>query len=712
MLEYRKSLSLRVICLFTASVFLAPAQEVLKQRGASWDFLFFQVGEQVVDPEIVAPEGGIPDGDFDDTWYGPPGGATYDGPAFTTGENGPYGYGDLDGIFPVTNLWNPLPPGEDNVLNIPPVDETASPPVTRLHTAYFKTTVIPQQEVVALRFTGFVDDGVVIYVNGVEFGRFGVEEGRLDDWDLPAVNVPGNETMADVFLVEENISLPANTPIEIAISLHNASAQSSDMYLDVQVEAVPEIETANDNFANAQSLELLLANSENTVTVSGDTSIGGGATLEAGEPVHHGDSTIGGSLWYVYVPERDQRLFLQIDQIATGTNNLDAVLAVYTGSEVGNLTEVQRFPRLTDYPASSSRDSERFARGARVEFFAEAGESYYIAVAGSEGAVGEFTLEYGLTTQGFDPASLLLEAGAEWDYLLYTNAEGEPADPASGDPGFYAGGNRPAWTLSSYTGLPFLRGPAPLGYGSLSARRDDNNQDLPLATDIWNNRGGTSTPPSGSRYTAYFRTSFTPTKDLKAIALYGTVDDGAWIYVNGAPRASINVTADDAVEDEDERANWQLLAETDTLQSITTEAQPLTVILEGLDLKMGEPVEIAISLHNASPTSSDLALDVQIFEQFVEVDPVIGPTPDELTVAVFPTENPDVVELRWEWAEEKSNFFTLEVSPDLQTDSFEIDFDAAFDVDASGRIYSTLVNVADDGLRRRFYRVTVFTPDP
>jgi len=371
--------------------------EPLKDSGTEWEYLFYKENGDVVDP-------GESDFDFHNTWFEEEGENFYDGPAFVTGR-APFGYGEMrwgnypDELnkfpdFPETNIWNLVDPADDNAENIPPFEPDAEPPKTRLHTAYFRTVVTPTEPVNHLRFRGTVDDGLVIYVNGFEtIGRVRMGD-EQDAWDLPADDPESSahETEAIVYTTEL-LNLPADEPITIAISLHNAEGtggNSSDLWMDLDIESVDSNIPGNDDFENAKSLVSILSGSENTFCVSTDISNGEfelGATRESGEPVHNGDASAIGSVWYRYDAVRNQRIWVSLNGSINGPGGSDAEfdpqLAVYTGDFVDQLTLVNRYKSLPGFPATSSADEEVFAVGARVEFDVEDGVTYYIAVAGS-----------------------------------------------------------------------------------------------------------------------------------------------------------------------------------------------------------------------------------------------------------------------------------------------------------------------------------------
>jgi Ca2+-binding RTX toxin-like protein len=124
---------------------------------------------------------------------------------------------------------------------------------------------------------------------------------------------------------------------------------------------------ANDNFADAQ------------VASTGDTNPTSGsnvdATKEAGEPDHAGDAG-GASVWYRWTAPSSGAA-----TVDTCDSNFDTLLAVYTGDSVSSLVA-----------AGSSDDGCAFGNGGFVEFDAQAGQVYRIAVDGFEGETGNFDI--------------------------------------------------------------------------------------------------------------------------------------------------------------------------------------------------------------------------------------------------------------------------------------------------------------------------------
>ena len=100
-----------------------------------------------------------------------------------------------------------------------------------------------------------------------------------------------------------------------------------------------------------------------------------GATLETGEPRPCG--SIGATVWYTYTPSTSGTV-----TISTSGSAYDTVLAVYTGSSVGGLTNVA----CNDDISSSDLDS-------RVTFSGTAGVTYRVQAGGYNGATGSLTFK-------------------------------------------------------------------------------------------------------------------------------------------------------------------------------------------------------------------------------------------------------------------------------------------------------------------------------
>ncbi len=95
------------------------------------------------------------------------------------------------------------------------------------------------------------------------------------------------------------------------------------------------------------------------------------ATKEPLEPNHAGNEG-GASIWYSWTAPASNPV--HIDSCFT---SLDTLLGVYTGDSVSNLTEI------------ASNDDGAGCLGSVVDFSAQAGTTYRIAIDGYNGAMGE-----------------------------------------------------------------------------------------------------------------------------------------------------------------------------------------------------------------------------------------------------------------------------------------------------------------------------------
>lgn len=175
--------------------------------------------------------------------------------------------------------------------------------------------------------------------------------------------------------------------------------------------------------------------------------------------------------------------------------------------------------------------------------------------------------------------------GQSWRYLHPLNN----VDPATTDPDFHA-----TWFKNdgSYNGPAFSTPrPSPLGYGTIDLK--------PLVTNI-------GTPPSGSRYTGYFTTTF----EIENASLVRTLsidilaDDGAFVYLNGQLVAVHNIAA--GAND-----TYRALAADVAVNGVSTELSTFSILLDPAALRSGTNF-LAVSVHNDNAGSSDLGFDLQM----------------------------------------------------------------------------------------------------
>ncbi|MBJ06107.1 MAG: hypothetical protein CMO40_03170 [Verrucomicrobiaceae bacterium] len=614
-----------LLCAFFLSCFgnLGRSAELLKDLGESWDYLLPRdaIGG-AIDPERISPS-------FPDTWMDPVR-LGYVDPPFDN-EFGPgtgyFGYGTISGSTITTNVWNPggLLTGDE-------------PQSGQRGAVYFRTTVTPTQPVEAIRFSGIIDDGAIVYFDGLEVARINMpgSAGGPAGWGLLAAAGGSEVDEIEQFV---QLNLPADVPIVVAVSVHNSSLTSSDLGFDLRIESLDRITPGNDAFVNATPLG---SRFQTVAGTTGDRAGGQGASREDGEPLHAGNPG-GGSVWWSWTPNRSGRV-----SVSTAGSDFSTLLAVYTGDEVGDLQLVSRFASLF-VPANSAE--EPFHPASRVEFDAVAGTTYHLAVDGADGGFGEILLTIGSAFTPLDPVEELIGAGSEWEWLLALDGT-LPVDPELLDVDFDG-----TWKNSLLYDGPAFQGPdpAPLGYGVLGAD--------PIATDIWGGQDANGNglddpaPLSGRRFTTYYRTFFTPAEDVTHVAFEGLVDDGAIIYLDSLEVARMNVAANQNSTD------WQAVAVNANPASGNTEDAPQLVFALNQAIQADQEVEIAVSVHNTSGTSSDMGFDLRVWSAKDPLDPPPGPGPD-FGLEVNPLAEAGVLEISWE--SDQARDYRVEFSPDLE----------------------------------------------
>ena len=180
----------------------------------------------------------------------------------------------------------------------------------------------------------------------------------------PTVDALGRVASSDNFCGRRSsVKFGANSGTTYRIAVDGADGEQGSIALEL----APAVPPSNDAFADAVDLG------------SGLTASASGTNLDAtaapGEPPHFRDRRAATSVWYRWTPAVDRRV-----QIDTCGSHLDTVLAVYTGSAVGGLSQV------------GNDDDSCGRRQSRVDFDALTGETYWIAVDGYRGDEGSIEL--------------------------------------------------------------------------------------------------------------------------------------------------------------------------------------------------------------------------------------------------------------------------------------------------------------------------------
>jgi hypothetical protein len=172
----------------------------------------------------------------------------------------------------------------------------------------------------------------------------------------------------------------------------------------------------------------------------------------------------------------------------------------------------------------------------------------------------------------------------------------------------------PFGSVPALTGTPAVvesydsgTGPGPLGYGTIDYAATAGAEFTALGTAL-------TLPTSNQRRTGYFRTLFTvPAGGLALPQLRYVLDDGGFIYLNGELLAVVNMGGGVADTYPALAANTTLTeGGIRTLNLAQTGAQENAVVVRAVPILPAGQHTLAVSVHNASVTSSDLALALQL----------------------------------------------------------------------------------------------------
>jgi hypothetical protein len=243
----------------------------------------------------------------------------------------------------------------------------------------------PAQAVPNLPPEVFVDKPSVVVYEGQTATNIGTFEDPEDDGVFDSVNISASEgaitkTGKSVGTWSWSLAtkdVPTDETRTVTITATDSGGLSDRVSFSLTVKNGPPPPPANDNFANAQSI------GGSAASVSGTTK---SATRETGEPDHYtsnpadadwwrGEHTV----WYSWkAPDSGPT------NIDTCQANIDSILAVYTGTDLSNLSRV----------VDNNNDRCGGGWGSRVTFIAQGGTTYRIAV-GDAGGLQEntFTLK-------------------------------------------------------------------------------------------------------------------------------------------------------------------------------------------------------------------------------------------------------------------------------------------------------------------------------
>ena len=204
----------------------------------------------------------------------------------------------------------------------------------------------------------------------------------------------------------------------------------------------------------------------------------------------------------------------------------------------------------------------------------------------------------------------IISATDAWDYLSPTDG----VDPATLDPN---SDFSTTWhSFTNYDGPAFTANkPGPFFYGAIDYFTTNNL--AASATGIGTGPAGTTAPPSGTRYTAYFKKQITVPENFPDSFLRILADDGVVVYLDGEERIRVNMTGTNPNAANNSWGDTYMMgADTFADETVTADV-PMGALPAGSHV-------IALALHNQIPTSSDLGLYVQLFVSTVPPSPSPG----------------------------------------------------------------------------------------
>ena len=467
-----------------------------------------------------------------------------------------------------------------------------------------------------------VDDGMVVYLNGVELGRLGMSagpvtattrasstaiEGALNLWSIDTDSVVAGDNIFAVEVHQFSLTSP-NTP-DITFGIEASLEADSYENIPPQVLRDPETTIVNERASVTFSADILAAThlqwlrngvpipgaKANSLTIPIATALDNGIGFSLFASNTFG-TAISGVARLGIVFDTDSPALLGANM---GTNDQQVTITFSEPLDVTTATHILRYSIRNELGEPLPLLDASLDHGSNVVLRTQprnSGFHFTLTIDGVRDASELGNAVSGQIPVGYEIVRL------PWDWVwLY--------DDTGLDPGTI-------WRETAFDDSIWPRGPGLLGFEDI-----DTPPSEPIRTLL--------PPPEFRGPTYYFRTwsAFVPHPEASAIWLRYYVDDGAVFFLNGVEIHRVAVPSNQ---------NYQTLA-TRPFEAVTEGPYELTrnAFLPGTNL-------FAVEVHQVTPTSADSVFGMQLTEAF-DVQP-LRPVPPRLK---FSRVGPTVI-LTWE----------------------------------------------------------------
>ena len=530
-------------------------------------------------------------------WFG----TSFDDSGWASG-NAELGYGDGDEVTTVSYGGDPNDKHE---------------------TTYFRQSfsVTDPNDYASLELNVLRDDGAVVYINGSEVDRQNMPAGSVTFTTFASSAIGGSteSTFFETSLAISALTAGTNT---IAIEIHQANLTSSDISFNLELIGIFD----EDNLVSQGASWTYLDDGSDQGTAWFGTSFDdsgwalGNAELGYGD----GDETTVVSFGGDSSDKHETTYFRHSFSVTDPTDYYsldlnvlrdDGAVVYINGAEVARYNMPTGSITFTTLASSvvGGADESIFFNVSLDPTILSAGTNV-IAVEIHQANITSSDISFNLELIGLVGTGLVAQ-GSSWKYLDDGSDQGT------------------AWSGSSFDDSGWASGNAQLGYG-------DGDETTVVSY------GG---DPNDKHETTYFRQSFSVTdpNDYASLELNVLRDDGAVVYINGSEVARFNMPTGSIT--------FTTLAS--SVIGGAEEDRFFTVSVSTSLLNAGSNI-IAVEIHQANVTSSDISFDLQL----IGVEP--NPLPVEL-IYFTTSSGPTGVSLEWATASEENNdYFIVEHSVD------------------------------------------------